>query len=70
MKHIIFINFMGQLYQKEFNMKDLEKVIKGLNICTGIKSCIECPYYTEDNSLLCDQLLMSDALKLLKSMLN
>ena len=43
-------------------MPDLEKVIRGLECCTGIEPCASCPYNEEDSAVLCDQLLMTDAL--------
>ena len=43
-------------------MPDREKVIKGLECCTGIEPCASCPYNEEDSAVLCDQLLMTDAL--------
>ena len=47
-------------------MTDREKVIKGLECC-GFDHCepIDCPYYVEKNN--CENMLMRDALALLKA---
>ena len=46
-------------------MADREKVIKGLEYCTGNHLCSGCGYYDPDNAR-CQKDLMRDALELLK----
>ena len=45
-------------------MPDREKVIKGLEYCTGHHSCSGCGYYDPDNAR-CQKDLMRDALAIL-----
>ena len=44
---------------------DREKVIKGLEECTGNGNCTKCPYREEKPALSCKKLL-ADALELIK----
>ena len=46
-------------------MIDREKVVKGLEYCTGNQLCSGCGYYDPDN-VRCQKDLMRDALELLK----
>ena len=46
-------------------MADREKVVKGLEYCTGNHLCSGCGYYDPDN-VRCQKDLMRDALELLK----
>ena len=47
-------------------MSDREKVIKGLEECTGNGNCTKCQYRKEKQALSCKKLL-ADALELIKS---
>ncbi len=46
-------------------MSDREKVIKGLEYCTGNHLCSDCGYY-DPNNARCQKDLMRDVLELLK----
>ena len=48
-------------------MADMEKVEKGLNICTSAEPCNGCPYLGERN---CSLAMVRDALALLKEQQN
>lgn len=48
-------------------MIDMEKVEKGLNICTSKEPCNGCPYLNERN---CSLSMVADALELLKAIEN
>lgn len=49
-------------------MPDREKVIKGLERCSGgrLNPCFGCPYDEEETDDFCEDILMKDAIALLK----
>ena len=53
-------------------MIDMENVIKGLECCTdediyGCNSCDGCPYHSQHNTVSCVDLVLKDALELLRA---
>ena len=49
-------------------MADMEKVVKGIEICLKDDGCKGCPYYKHDNAYFCGIMeILTDALELLKS---
>ena len=51
---------------KKIEEIDREKVVKGLEECTGNGNCTKCQYVKEKQTLSCKKLL-ADALELIKS---